>query len=113
MAARVLTEAKTSHAGKSYVINGPESLTQREQLQIIADTLGRPLRCEDLTADKARRVLAATFPFPALNMLLDAWTAALGQPAYVTTTVTDLLGRPAHSFRDWARHNASPFGPRA
>jgi hypothetical protein len=44
-------------------------------------------------------------------MLLDAWTAALGQPAYVTTTVTDLLGRPAHSFRAWAQHNASAFGP--
>jgi uncharacterized protein YbjT (DUF2867 family) len=112
VAARVLTDAKTSHAGKSYVITGPESLTQREQLEIIADTLGRPLRCEDLTADEARRVLAATFPLPALDMLLDAWTAALGQPAYVTTTVTDLLGRPAHSFRDWAQHNASAFGPR-
>ena len=112
VAARVLTDANTSHAGRSYVITGPASLTQREQLQIIADTVGRPLRCEDLTADEARRVLAPSFPLRALDMLLDSWTAALGQPAYVTTTVAELLGRPAHSFPDWARHNASAFRPR-
>jgi uncharacterized protein YbjT (DUF2867 family) len=112
VAARVLTDAKTSHAGKSYVVTGPQSLTQRQQLQIIADTLGRPLRCEDLTAEQARRLLAATFPLPALDMLLGAWTAALGQPAYLTTTVTDLLGRSAHSFHDWARRNAVAFSPR-
>jgi hypothetical protein len=45
-------------------------------------------------------------------MLIDAWTAALGQPAYVTTTVAELLGRPAYSFRAWARHNASAFATR-
>jgi uncharacterized protein YbjT (DUF2867 family) len=110
VAVRVLADANTSHAGKSYVITGPESLTQREQLQILADTLGRPLRCEDLTADEARRVLGGSVPLPALEMLLGAWTAALGQPAYVTNTVAELLARPAHSFHDWARHNAAAFG---
>ncbi len=44
-----------------------------------------------------------------MNMLLNAWTAALGQPAYVTTTIADLLGRPAHTFRAWAQHNAPAF----
>jgi uncharacterized protein YbjT (DUF2867 family) len=109
VAARVLTDPKPqSHAAKSYVITGPESLTQLEQLQIIADVINRPLRYEDLSADQSRHVLSA-FPPAALNMLLNAWTAALGQPAYVTTTVADLLSRPAHTFREWARHNASAF----
>jgi uncharacterized protein YbjT (DUF2867 family) len=110
VAARVLTDAQPrSHAAKNYVITGPESLTQLEQLQIIADTMNRPLRYEDLTPDEARLLLVPSFPLPAINMLLDAWTAALGQPAYVTTTVADLLGRPAHSFRAWAEHNTSAF----
>ncbi len=110
--AHVITDPQPrSHSGKSYVITGPESLTQLEQLQIIAAAINRPLRYEDLTADEARQVLP--FPLPAVNMLLDAWTAALGQPAYITTTVADLLGRPAHTFRAWAQHNASAFLPQS
>jgi uncharacterized protein YbjT (DUF2867 family) len=112
VSARVLTDPQPqsqSHASKNYVITGPESLTQLQQLQIIADTIGRPLRYEDLTADQARTVLVPPFPLPVINMLLNAWTAALGQPAYVTTTVADLLGRPAHTFRAWAQHNSSAF----
>jgi uncharacterized protein YbjT (DUF2867 family) len=109
LAAHVLTNPHPqSHAAKNYVITGPESLTQLQQLQIIADTIGRPLRYEDLSADQSRQVLTA-FPPAALNMLLNAWTAALSQPAYVTTTVSDLLNRPAHTFPSWAQHNAPAF----
>jgi uncharacterized protein YbjT (DUF2867 family) len=113
VAASILAGPTTaqSHAGKNYVITGPESLTQFQQLQTIADTIGRPLRYEDLSADEARRVLASTFPVPALEMLLNAWTAALGQPAYVTTAVAELLNRPPHTFRAWAEHNVSAFRP--
>jgi uncharacterized protein YbjT (DUF2867 family) len=110
VAAHILTDPQPqSHAAKNYVITGPESLTQLQQLQIIANAIGRPLRFEDLSADQARSVLVPQFPLPVINMLLNAWTAALGQPAYVTTTVADLLGRPAHTFRSWAQHNASAF----
>ncbi len=73
--------------------------------------IGAALRYEDLSADEARKALVPPFPLPAINMLLNAWTAALGQPAYVTTTVSDLLRRPAHTFRAWAQHNASAFLP--
>jgi uncharacterized protein YbjT (DUF2867 family) len=112
VAAHILTDPHPqSHAAQNYVITGPESLTQLQQLQIIADTINRPLRYEDLSADQAREAQIPPFPLPVLNMLLAAWTAALGQPAYVTTTVTDLLARPAHSFRDWAQHNAAAFSP--
>ena len=110
VSARALTDSHAqTHAAKNYVITGPASLTQLEQLQIIADTINRPLLYEDLTADNARRVLADTFPPAALNMLLNAWTAALGQPAYITNTVAELLSRPAHTFRAWAQHNAASF----
>jgi uncharacterized protein YbjT (DUF2867 family) len=110
VASHVLTDPqKQSHPAKNYVITGPESLTQLQQLQIIAETVNRPLRYEDLSADQARTVLVPPFPLPVMNMLLNAWTAALGQPAFVTSTVTDLLGRPAHTFRAWAQHNVSAF----
>ena len=48
---------------------------------------------------------------PALiaNMLLDAWEAALGRPALVTSTVAEITGRPARTFRDWASDHAAEF----
>jgi hypothetical protein len=38
-----------------------------------------------------------------------AWEAAVGHPAYVTTTVADLTGTPARSFRDWVAAHAESF----
>jgi uncharacterized protein YbjT (DUF2867 family) len=96
------------HEGAEYVLTGPESLTQLEQVTTIADVIGRPLRYEDLSPDEARRELG--FPAPALNMLLDAWLAALGQPAFVTDTVEAIGGAPARTFRDWATDHTGAFG---
>ena len=42
-------------------------------------------------------------------MLLAAWEAAVGHPAYVTTAVADLTGAPARSFRDWVAAHADSF----
>src|SRR4029079_1871089 len=50
------------HGGKDYVITGPESLTQREQVRIVGDAIGRPLRFEELSHDAARQQLLAGGP---------------------------------------------------
>jgi hypothetical protein len=42
-------------------------------------------------------------------MLLKAWAAAIGQPALVTSTVAEITGVPARTFREWAKHNATAF----
>jgi hypothetical protein len=47
-------------------------------------------------------------PFVA-KYLLDAWAAAIGQPAFVTSTVAELTGSPAHTFLEWATDHASEF----
>jgi hypothetical protein len=51
----------------------------------------------------------ATWPPPVVDMLLAAWGAAVGHPAYVTTAVADLTGAPARSFRDWVAAHADGF----
>ncbi len=44
--------------------------------------IGRPLRMEKISPDEARRELLAIMPaFVMMNMLLDAWAAAIGQAA--------------------------------
>jgi hypothetical protein len=71
--------------------------------------IGRSLRIEEISPDDARRELLALMPASIVNMLLDAWAAAIGQPAFVTSTVAELTGAPARTFRDWATDRAAEF----
>src|SRR5262245_12332080 len=98
------------HDSREQVLTGPASLTQREQVQIIGDAIGRPLQFEELSRESARQqMLAMRFPPPIADMLLDAYAAAVGLPALVTSTVFDVTGTPARSFRDWALDHAADF----
>ena len=102
------------HDGREYVLTGPASLTQRELVQIIGDAIGRPLRFEELSHASAReQMLVMRFPPPIADMLLDAYAAAVGQPALVTSTVLEVTGAPARSFRDWAMDHAGDLPPAA
>jgi len=96
--------------GAEYVVTGPQSLTQAEQIQIIGRAIGRPLRVEQMTPDEARSELVPVLGSPAVvNMLLNAWAAAVGQPAFVTSTFAELTGTPPRTFLDWASDHAPEF----
>jgi len=98
------------HAGAEYVLTGPQSLSQSEQLSIIGRAVGRSLTLVEVSPDEARReLLTMGWPLPAVNMLLAAWAAAIGQPAHLTSTVLEITGTPPHSFLDWATANAAGF----
>lgn len=107
VAARVLTDDR--HARGDYVLTGPQSLTHAEQVRAIGDAIGRALRFEELTPDDFRQV-AAAWPNSVLEMLLAAWHASLGQPAFVTTSVRDVLGVPPRTFYQWVVDHAAAFG---
>jgi uncharacterized protein YbjT (DUF2867 family) len=107
VAVRVLSES--GHGGMEYVLTGPDSLTQREQVETIGQVIGRQLRIEEIPPEEARASWAATMPGGVGNLLLDAWAAALGQPAFVTSTVGAVTGRPARTFREWVADNSSAF----
>jgi uncharacterized protein YbjT (DUF2867 family) len=107
VAVRALCE--DGHAGAEYVLTGPESLTQSEQLKTIGDVIGRPLRMEETSPEEGRRELVTVIPEVAVNMLLKAWAGAMEQPALVTSTVADVTGAPARTFREWAADHAAEF----
>jgi hypothetical protein len=71
-------------------------------VETIGEVLGRPLRMEGISPDEARRELFGGNAPDAVNMLLNAWRAGLGQPAYMTSTVEAVTRRPARTFREWA-----------
>jgi uncharacterized protein YbjT (DUF2867 family) len=99
------------HGGGDYVLTGPEALTQADQVRIIGDAIGRPVGLEELSPEQFRSETAATWPRPVVDMLLSAWAATMGVPAYVTTTVADVLGSPPRTFRQWAVDHAAAFRP--
>jgi uncharacterized protein YbjT (DUF2867 family) len=49
--ARVAVAAltKDGHVGKGYFLTGPQALTSREQVEIIAEVTGRPIAFQDVT----------------------------------------------------------------
>jgi uncharacterized protein YbjT (DUF2867 family) len=107
VAVRALCE--DSHSGAEYVMTGPQSLTQAEQVQTIGRALGRLLRVEEMSPDEARSELLPTLGSPALvNMLLNAWAAAIGQPAFVTT-FTEGTGEPPRTFLKRATEHTAKF----
>jgi uncharacterized protein YbjT (DUF2867 family) len=107
VAVRALRESR--HDGRDYVLTGPESLTQREQVAIIGEAIGRALVFDEVSADVARREVIASWPAPAADMLLGAYAAAVDRPAFVTSAVEEVTGTAARTFRDWAADHAGEF----
>ena len=110
VAVRALCDER--HERGDYVLTGPESLTQREQLAMIGESIGRNLVFDEVSPDTARREVLATWPPRVADMLLTAYAAAVDRPALVTSAIEDVTGTPARTFRQWASDHASEFaGP--
>ena len=101
------------HAGREYVLTGPRSLTQREQVRIIGHAIGRPLSFVELAPEAARVELLAMMPGSIADMLLSAYGAAVDRPAHVTSTIAEVTGAAARSFDQWAVDHADDFLTRA
>jgi uncharacterized protein YbjT (DUF2867 family) len=107
VAARTLYQ--DGHAGGDYVPTGPESLSQAAQVSIIGDVLRRRIRFEELSPDEFRSETEGSWPRPAVDMLLAAWGATIGRPAFITSTVSDILGSAPRSFRQWVADHTTAF----
>ena len=107
VAARVLLDAR--HSRGNYVLTGSESLSHAEQVRAIGDAIGRTLRFEELSPDEFRREAEGTWPPGVADMLLTAWQAAVGHPAFVTSAVQEITGSPARTLHQWAVDYASAF----
>jgi uncharacterized protein YbjT (DUF2867 family) len=102
VAAAVLTE--DGHAGESYELTGPRSLTFAEATATIAEATGRDITYtrippEDFAADLA----AGGVRRDVIGFLVDLFGTVLdGRNAGVTDGVERILGRRARDFVDYA-----------
>ena len=107
VAARTLSQ--DGYVGGDYVLTGPESLSQAEQVGIIGDVVGRRITFKELSPDEFRSETEGSWPPPVVDMLLAAWGATMGTPAFITSTVFDILGSAPRSFRRWVADHATAF----
>jgi uncharacterized protein YbjT (DUF2867 family) len=109
VAALALTGALEG-SGPTPVLTGPESLTQADQLRLIAEATGRDLRYEEMPRDQARAdMVASGLPGEFADVLLDLSAASVGGPADVSPGVEQVTGRPARSFAQWAEDHVEDF----
>jgi uncharacterized protein YbjT (DUF2867 family) len=108
VSALALVDAR--HAEHTYVLTGPESLTQRDRVHLIGEAIGKETSWVEMTPQQARAgMLAQGLPEDVPDRLL-GYLASLDQQAGPSsTTVEQILGRPALPFTQWAVEHAAAF----
>jgi len=98
------------HRNRAYQLSGPEVLTPADELRLLAEALGRPLRLVEPPIDKVRAgMIAAGTAEPVVDAIVARSLSEKGAEAEVLSTVSDILGRPPTTFAAWARSHAELF----
>jgi (4-alkanoyl-5-oxo-2,5-dihydrofuran-3-yl)methyl phosphate reductase len=111
-AVAVCALTEPGHEGKAYPVTGPEALSVGELVQILADTIGKPIEYVPISDEAAREGMQkAAMPSFLIDALLPfASFVRSGKGAEVLPTVELVTGRRALTFAEWARENAAAFG---
>lgn len=109
VAATVLTEA--GHEGHGYILNGPEALSARQQVDILADVLGRRIELVPVTPEQfAEAAISRGTPEPQARALQDLHELfRAGRSGIVTDDVRNLTGIAPRTFRQWAEQHRAEF----
>ncbi|WP_340683544.1 NAD(P)H-binding protein [Amycolatopsis coloradensis] len=93
-----------------YTLTGPGSVDQHEKVRLIGAAIDRSLSFQELPPEQVRQgMLAQGLPEEVPARLLGSLADYSERPGPTTTTVEELLGRPALTFAGWARDNAAAF----
>ncbi|WP_381799801.1 NAD(P)H-binding protein [Streptomyces niveus] len=97
------------HTGRIYELTGPALSTPRGQAEVIAGTLGEPVRFVEQTRDEAAEQMLRFMPEPVVETTL----AILGEPTpaelRVSPDIERVLGRSPRTFADWAGRHIAAF----
>lgn len=99
------------HGGQVYTITGPQVVTTREKVAIIAEVLGREVPFEELTEEEFRAgLIAQGWQEQGADWMTGVRknTPEIGRT--VVDTVERVTGRPARTLAEWVRENTALFG---
>ncbi|WP_433235725.1 NAD(P)H-binding protein [Streptosporangium sp. CA-135522] len=105
----VATLTAGGHAGQTYTLTGPESLTQDDQVRILGEALSRPLTTEDLDPEPVLQQMSAFMDPAFLGALFGLMAATVGKPAEVNDTVERITGHRPRTYAQWAADHADDF----
>ncbi|MGW1773309.1 SDR family oxidoreductase [Streptomyces sp. NPDC002104] len=98
-----------AHRGQVLRITGPESLSARQQAELIAAASGVPVPVARVERAEHRDLLTAALPGPIADFLLDFQHKRDGRPGTPLPDAERVLGRGAAPFAQWAREHAAAF----
>jgi uncharacterized protein YbjT (DUF2867 family) len=107
VAARALVSGE--HAGRTYLVSGPQSLLPEDQVAVLAAVLGRDLRCEALNNEEARAEMEASMPVQYVDAFFNFYVDGALDESKVEPTVQEVTGRPPRTFDQWANAHADAF----
>jgi len=91
-------------------LTGPESLTHSDLADHLSSATGDEIRFEDVPPVKFGEMLTGVLPPWQVDGLLEDYAHyARGEAAEVSSAISDVLGRPARSFADFANEHAAAF----
>ncbi len=90
------------HAQQTYLVTGPEALTQAEQVKLVGDAMGRPVVWEEQPVAEAKTQLGQQMGAEFATAALGYWASLVAEPEPVSLDVARVTGHPARPFEDWA-----------
>jgi uncharacterized protein YbjT (DUF2867 family) len=109
VAATALTAS--AHAGKAYVLTGPEALSYPDVAERLSRLLGRPVAYKDVPLEVMRQLLLASgMPAWHVGVQVDFSTAlSAGHASIVTNSVEAVAGKPARTFEQFIQEHVALF----
>lgn len=98
------------HAGKSYILTGPEVLTVPEKVHAISSVINREIRFVELTRQQAReRMHQSGIQNEVINFVIE-WHDNPPEYGYtVLPTVEQVTGRKPRKFAQWVEEHIGDF----
>jgi uncharacterized protein YbjT (DUF2867 family) len=109
VAAAALTQP--GHANRAYEVTGPEAMTAEQQVAILSDVLGRPLKVEPLSDQAMQEGMLKGGTPPAYveaRAGLVQFLRGLGR-VEPSPTVQNVTGKPPRTFKSWVEANIGAF----
>jgi uncharacterized protein YbjT (DUF2867 family) len=108
-AVAVVALTSAAHEGRSYRLNGPESLRPADRAAMLSRLLGRDLRFEARSTEEARAEMSRTMPAPYVDAIMDFFADGSLDESQVLPAVEQLTGRRPLTLEQWARAHAAAF----
>jgi uncharacterized protein YbjT (DUF2867 family) len=107
----VATLTDDSHAGKGYLLTGPDALTSRAQVEIIAEVTGRSIDFQDVTPHEFAQAAIQRGTPPEQAHLIERLNEVFRarRSVNITDDVENITGIAPATFRDWCERHADAF----